>query len=519
MGCRGMKRSERVLELLGEMIAIDSETNTKKEIDMETYLQKLLSHMPGVTCGMIHIPHDAHGRSVVYGLIPGSSKDTVIFMNHHDVVGIEPYGSMQNHAFEPDELAQDLLRQETSEDVLRDLQSGEWFTGRGACDMKGGAAAQLAVFEEYASHSGKASLLYLSLPDEESYSVGMRMAISVLQELKKSYRLSYRVLVDSEPNDKENGTLISYTGSVGKLLPVVVVQGKSVHIEKYGQGINPLGVLAQLIADTEGDMSLIDVCGDEMTPPPAWIYLRDRKEQYDVSLPQRATACANFMMYHKTPDDVMYILMKAARHAVDETLKKIHSKLTMPVMSGAELVKRAMAYPGFDVFYENIKNTSFIALQKGESTYAQETIRLIETILRFIGMVEPVVVIAFAPPYYPAADSRMLKDRRFDGLLQMIESVTDVTFRHYFNGISDCSYCCVPSDLNETMLENNLLLWGKSYQFDFSAMTQMQIPFVLLGPWGKDLHERTERVHIDSVSDKLPAVLEKIIQYIGDTAV
>ena len=515
----GMKRSERVLELLREMIAIDSETNTKKEVDMETYLYETLSHMQGVTCGMIHIPCDAHGRSVVYGLISGSSTDTVVFMNHHDVVGVESYGTMKHHAFEPDELLQDLLRQETSEDVLRDLHSGEWLVGRGSCDMKGGAAAQLAVFEEYAAHPGKASLLYLSVPDEESYSSGMRMALSVLQDLKKSYGLSYRLLVDSEPNDKEKGTLVSYTGSVGKLLPVVVVQGKSVHIEKYGQGINPLSILAQLIVDTEGDMSLIDVCGDEMTPPPAWFYLRDRKERYDVSLPQRAAACANFLMYHKRPDDIMQILMQSARHAVDKMLNKMHSKLTMPVLSGAELVKRAMTYPGFDVFYENVKNTSFVSLQNGKSTYAQETIQVIEKILQFMGMTEPVVVIAFAPPYYPAADSRMLKDKRFDSLLQIIESVTDVTFRHYFNGISDCSYCCVSPDLNATTLKNNLLLWGKSYQFDFSAMAQMQIPFVLLGPWGKDLHERTERVHIDSVSDKLPAILEKIIQYIGDTAV
>lgn len=513
-----MKRNERVLELLRQMIAIDSETNTKKEIDMEKYLQKLLSHMQGVTCGMIHIPNDVHDRSVVYGLIPGSSKDTVIFMNHHDVVDIESYGSMQEHAFTPDELLQDLLKMEKSEDVLADLQSGEWLVGRGSCDMKGGAAAQLAVFEEYAAHPGKISLLYISLPDEESYSSGMRMAISVLQDLKKSYGLSYRVLIDSEPNDKEKGTLISYTGSVGKLLPVVVVQGKSVHIGNYGQGINPLGVMAHLIADTEGDMSLIDRCGSEMTPPPAWIYLRDRKEHYDVSLPQRVAACANFMMYDKTPDDMMYLLIKAASHAVEETLKKTQSSLTMKVISGAALLKKAMSYPGFDVFYENVKNNSFIALQQGKSTYAQETIHLIETILNFIGMTEPVVVIAFAPPYYPAADSRSLGNTYFDGLMQAVQAVTDVQFRHYFNGISDCSYCCVSPDLNEKTLENNLLLWGKSYQFDFSAMAHMQIPFLLLGPWGKDLHERTERVHIASVSEKLPIVLDTIIAYMENIA-
>ena len=49
-------------------------------------------------------------------------------------------------------------------------------------------------------------------------------------------------------------------------------------------------------------------------------------------------------------------------------------------------------------------------------------------------------------------------------------------------------------------------------------MEELQISFLLLGPWGKDLHERTERVNIDSVSCRLPNVLRKVIMYVGDTA-
>lgn len=513
-----MDRNERVLELLRQMIAIDSETDTEKEKDMEKYLQKLLSGMNNVTCGMIHIPDDVHGRSVVYGLVQGRKKDTVIFLNHHDVVGVEPYGVFRDDAFSPETLLSDLLETEKSEDVLADLKSGEWLVGRGSCDMKGGAAAQLAVFESYAADPGDASLLYLSLPDEESYSAGMRAAVSLLEELRRAYALVYRVLVNSEPNQKENGTLVSYTGSVGKLLPVVVVQGKSVHLGNYRHGINPVGVMARIIAETEGDMSLADYWEDESTPPPAWIYLRDRKEHYDVTLPRRVSACANFMTYQKTPEDVMYLLMNAARHAVGQTLERTNPALTMEVISGAELMKRAAAYPGFDVFYENAKSNCFRALQRGETTYVQETIRLIEETLKFTGMTEPLVIIAFAPPYYPAADSMFLQDRRFDDLLERIGQAADVTFHHYFNGISDCSYCCVDPNLNESILENNLLLWGKSYSFDFAAMTKMQIPFILLGPWGKGLHERSERVHVGSVSEELPALLDIIIDYAGKTA-
>lgn len=513
-----MNREARIMELLRQMIAIDSETDTKKEIDMEKYLQRLLSQMENVVCGMIHIPHDAHGRSVVYGFIPGRKKDTVIFLNHHDVVSVETYGIMRNEAFSPQELMEDLLLFEKDEAVLSELKSGKWLVGRGSCDMKGGAAAQLAVFEEYAAHVGDAGLLFISLPDEESYSAGMRMAVSVLKDLRDTYGLLYRVLIDSEPNQKKNGSLVAYTGSVGKVLPVVVVQGKSVHIGNYQEGINPIGIMAHIIAETEGDSSLSDVWGEEMTPPPAWIYLRDRKKKYDVSLPHRIASCANFMTYDKTPEDVMYLLMDAARHAVAQMRERVPLAHQVEVISGAELLKRASSYPGFDVFYESVKNNSFVSLQNGESTYAQETIRLLEEVLDFTGMMEPLVIIAFAPPYYPAADSLSTADSRFAGLLTAVGEVTDISYGHYFNGVSDCSYCCVDPGLNESLLEENLLLWGKAYSFDFSAMAEMQIPFILLGPWGKDLHERTERVNIESVSQKLPAVLDKIISYVGGTA-
>lgn len=128
-------------------------------------------------------------------------------------------------------------------------------------------------------------------------------------------------------------------------------------------------------------MTLADRVGDAVTPPPAWMFARDRKTHYDVSLPERAAGCVNFMTYTKTPEDVMYILMDCARKAVNESLLHSRQGLSMDVLSSAELLKRAETYPGFDVFYENVKNNSFIRLQNGETTYVQETIGLIEAIL------------------------------------------------------------------------------------------------------------------------------------------
>lgn len=40
-----MELKQRVVTLLKEMIAIDSETNTEKEVDMEKYLQHVLTSL------------------------------------------------------------------------------------------------------------------------------------------------------------------------------------------------------------------------------------------------------------------------------------------------------------------------------------------------------------------------------------------------------------------------------------------------------------------------------------------
>ncbi len=513
-----MDLSNRILVLLSQMIAIDSQTHTDKEKDIEDFLYDTLRCMgTPVEVHRFPIPEDPLERTVVTGFVPGSSGDTVLFLNHHDVVSSEDYGVLRDYAFRPEALLPQMQAYETDPEVLADLNSGEWMVGRGSCDMKGGAAAQLAVLEEYVHRSRrKLSLLFISVPDEESYSDGMRAAVSCLKELKAAKGLNYKLLINCEPNDQEQGTQVAFTGSVGKLLPLVLVQGKPVHVGAYRQGLNPLGVLARIIAATEGEASLCDQAGGEMTPPPTWVYARDRKQQYDVSLPQRAAACANYLTYTKTPEDVLQILVEAAKKAGAEALSHVGPGLTMKVLTYGELVKRAEAYEGFGAFYEQARNRVKEQVAAGESTYVNATMTLMEQILDFTGIVEPLVVIGFAPPYYPAADSLALGADYYSEILEEIKGILPVRFDSYFNGISDCSYCCIAKDLEPAALTANMPLWGKGYGFDIGALQELAIPFLLLGPWGKDLHERTERVNVESVAKILPEILQHILEYLAD---
>lgn len=69
------------------------------------------------------------------------------------------------------------------------------------------------------------NLLFVTVPDEEGYSAGMRHAVPFLNDLKDSFDLDNTALIDLEPASMENGAKTIYTGSVGKTMPAVLVQG------------------------------------------------------------------------------------------------------------------------------------------------------------------------------------------------------------------------------------------------------------------------------------------------------
>ena len=53
---------------------------------------------------------------------------------------------------------------------------------------------------------------------------------------------------------------------------------------------------------------------------------------------------------------------------------------------------------------------------------------------------------------------------------------------------------------------------GDGYRVDFKEIGKLNIPAVLLGPWGKDIHRRTERVNRKSLLVELPEILLELTE-------
>ena len=138
------------------------------------------------------------------------------------------------------------------------------------------------------------------------YSRGMRGALGLLTDLQEKFDLNYVLAVDSEPFESEVGKeKVLHIGTVGKLMPVVVAQGVLSHMKEPLKGINALSLLVAIASQLDLHPDLADQALGETSPLPSWSYLRDLKEQYDVSTVLYAAGYFSVLHLKKTPQELL----------------------------------------------------------------------------------------------------------------------------------------------------------------------------------------------------------------------
>lgn len=535
----------KVLSILKELMSSPSFSATHMEKEAVDKLVGLLNKIDYFknepdSCGLHQIEGDVLNRAIVYGIVRGNSPKTIILLGHYDIVGIEDFGNQKEFAFDIERLPKILSEMKIPEEAKQDIESGDWIFGRGTADMKGGIAVALACLEEYSKLDKKeGNVIFLAVPDEESYSVGMRAAISLLLKWKERDSLQYKLLLNLEPNARSGEEQIVSTGSAGKCMPVVLVQGKKVHVSNCFEGLNPLGILGEIYSATELSIDFSDFFEGESTVPPTWLYFKDRKASYDVSVPLRAAGYFNVISFYSTPDELLEKLTSLSNCAFQTYISKMKSKyqryqktgeskeihqIDYPakVLTFKELVEQCIKKQGeeFLQFYDLLLKRAEAKIHTNESNYPQTTIEIMEEVLNFSGIVEPIVLLAFSPPYYPPVNSYRMSGKGelartlFHRIRSYAKEQLGVTLQseQYFTGISDCSYCGIEKPFDYHSFAKNTPIWGDSYSIDFETMKELQIPFFLLGPWGKDLHMLTERVNKKSLTQELPKLVLEMIQ-------
>ncbi|MCL2676104.1 MAG: M20/M25/M40 family metallo-hydrolase [Firmicutes bacterium] len=543
-----------------DFVSAKTFTNSPHEKNAELFFEKWFASVPYFAqnpdlCGFDKIENDPHQRAVPWCLLKGKGDKTVVLIHHSDTVNTQDYAKHQIPealALDPHALTQAFqddnygVLSRASETVKRDAKSGEWLFGRGVADMKGGGAIHLALLEQYAANSEnfEGNIVLLSVPDEENLSAGMLHAVHRLKTLKQTHNLDYVLCMDVEAHERESdGRAIYYDGSIGKMMPLVYARGKVTHVGMIYGGLNPVNIVGEIVRQTECGRDWIFVTDNSVAPPPTWLYVRDTKSEYEVSIPGAAWGAMNILTLTESPQIIMKRLEKTAKKAFAKVVRGLQQSYDRfyalnvergntvadarpswqpKVVHYADLYKEARK--DFGDAFTDAYNKTVDALKTQKKTPIEGAVSIIETTLKFIKDPSPVVVLALIPPLYPCVGNKVFGEKtnkaKADRVTWVLKQAAEFTnmelnegcrVKEYYNGISDLSYAMFPFGKSVRKYIDANMLYSGTYTLPLDLIEEISMPVLNIGPWGKDIHKYTERIYLPDLYGNTPLVTDFII--------
>ncbi|MBB5324066.1 arginine utilization protein RocB [Anoxybacillus tepidamans] len=530
---------QQLKQLLCRLVEYASVSGSEAEVRLAEYIADQLHTLDYFQTNreLVQLHPTGDGRYFVTALVKKEEqvRDTIVLVSHFDVVDVQDYGAWKEIAFAPETLTERFYEQKEQlpADVQADLQHDEWLFGRGVMDMKCGLALHMSLIEQACHGQFNGNLLLLTVPDEEVNSVGMRAAVPTLVEMAKKYDLVYQLVLNSEPmftrypGDQTN---YIYTGSIGKVLPGFYCYGKETHVGEPLAGLNANLMVAQIVNELELNTDFCEVFGGEVSPPPTNLFQTDLKEDYSVQIPHRAVTLFNLFLQQKSLDDVTASLVELAKRAAERMEKRYHEQavrfaqmegstpkwISVNVWTFAELRQKAVEMFGREKIEQLEKNIFMSERGKDER---ERTIEFVDQLGILCKDLAPMIVLFYAPPYYPAVNSsdEPFIQRLVSSLQQYAHEKHGITLvqQHYFGGISDLSYVGLQQPLASLrVLAANMPMWNQGYTLPIEALAEFNVPVLNVGPVGRDAHQWTERLNVpfafETVKDWLVYTIEKV---------
>jgi arginine utilization protein RocB len=152
--------------------------------------------------------------------------------------------------------------------------------------------------------------------------------------------------------------------------------------------------------------------------------------------------------------------------------------------------------------------------------------RLTEAAWAYSGLTGPAAVVGFGSLYYPPTYVAGTTDRQ-RRLRQIAEEQaatlsrathTPICLRPFFPGISDISFLgSATTTADITAMARNTPAWDAKLRFDYAAISALDMPTINIGPWGRDYHQRLERVYMPYSFEIVPELIWRIAgQLLGE---
>lgn len=480
--------------------------------------------------------HGDPARQNVLALVRGKGRRCLVLAGHFDTVSIANYGSLASLAIEPEALTEALIaelsdkaRTPAEDKALADLLSGDFLAGRGLLDMKSGLAAGIAALEHFAElDEPPGNLLFVATPDEENRSRGMRSLRDALPAITEKFDLDIiggiNLDASGDDGDGAEGRAV-YLGSVGKFSPFAFVAGRPTHAGYAFDGISAHLIGAEIMRAMEMNSALCDEAHGEISPAPVCLEAKDVRHGYEVTTPAHVWLSFNWLTHRRTPEDVLNefraLASTAMRTALDTQTHNAKAFFERQgvgqaqshqgqVLSYAELRDLAIARGG-QVAADRL-NTLDQSLSGGEDPLST-TRQIVAATLAEAGLEGPLVIVGFSTLHYPRVhlDSAGGEGRTFERAVMSAAQKcaerhgTSIKAKQFFAGISDMSFFGHrPAVAQTELLSGNTPC---SAFVDTAPGGLLSYPVVNVGPWGRDYHQKWERVHMPYAFGVLPEVI------------
>lgn len=538
-----IKCFEDVKEITKELVSVPSivrepggETACAKKI-YDYYMSLDYFKMNQDKVKMLKTINDFIDRHSTYAYVKGTkgnSNKTIILLGHIDTVGVDDFGDIKQHAFNPNILPKLFMKMNISDEVKQDILSEEYMFGRGALDMKSGVAGHMYLIKYFSEHPEElnGNILAYAECDEEDGSNGILTGLKEFNYLKEKEGFEYIACINA---DYSTGYNISdtnrydYFGSIGKLLPCFYVIGKETHVGQAFGGLDPNLITAELTRLIELNTELCDEAQGEVTMPPMSLKQSDIKEGYTVQTALAAYVYYNFFTHSMSPADVIKKCKKKAKEAFDNIVRYTNDSYKkyceLCNLEYKKLPWKTRVYT-WEELYDELKVKHGSKFTEHIFKYAEElnvdepsldlrlfSIRVIEEAWKWVDDKSPAIITFFGSVFSARIEMTGKNENEkklLSGVNTSIKNVQNhcenhIKVRMFYPYISDSSFMSISDDVASIeVLGKNMPSWKTKYFYDVDEVLSINVPVVNIGSFGKDGHKFTERVHMKYTFENVP---------------
>lgn len=542
---------DEVKKITAEMVAIpsinkepDGESNVARYVHNYYMGLEYFKQHPEYT-KMFKTKNDFVDRHSTYAFVKGTkgnSGRTVILIGHIDTVGVDDFGTIREYAFNSEELPKMLLKTfRLSQEVIDDIQSGEYMFGRGALDMKSGVAGHMYLIKYFSEHTDEldGNIIAIAECDEEDNSKGIITALDELVELKKKEGFEYIACINADystnysPGD-ENRYI--YYGSIGKLLPCFAAFGKEAHVGQAFSAFDPNLLIAEITKKMSLNTELCDIAQGEVAIPPISLKQTDTKGPYTVQTALTGFSYYNFFTHGWDPAQVLAKCRNVAVEAFDEVIDYLQKQYKrfceISNVPYVPLAWKTRVYT-WKEFYDYLDEIHGEPFRKAIADFTKKLhsenpemdlrifgLKVIEEAWKWCEDKSPAVVLFFGSVFSARIEmtGRTEKEKNLlDAVEEAVELIKpeaqrQIKTRMFYPYISDSSFMAVCDDtLAVRALKDNMPQYGVKYTHDIEKIMEINVPVVNIGTFGRDGHMLTERVDMRQTFQNVPNITYEAI--------